>query len=173
MSRCTPMALVRILGAVLVVLLLPSCVGWRLSNVGSDKHLNITAPSVVGDSQNERVLALANSIQAPTREFVLTKVEKLQAQPVCGMGAMLTMLTFGIVPGSLPAPYFASVEGLVHGKAVKRDYRLTLWRNYSLVHGFIPKSHDERVLARALVGAIAENRSDSRRIQSSRRDQSQ
>ncbi len=148
----------RCCAAWLVISCLSSCAGWRLHNEGPEAKLKITVSHRVrGDTQEERVLALAQSIPS-SNDFVLTKVEHIQPQPVCGMGALLTMMTFGIVPGYLPAPHVVKVEGVVHGRAVKREYRLDLASRCSLIQGLIPESHDDRVLARALAGAIAEDR---------------
>ena len=142
----------------LAILCLSNCAGWRLQNEGAEAKLKITASHLVGGStQEERVLALTKSI-ANANDFILTKVDHIQPQPVCGMGAILTMMTFGIVPGSLPAPHVVKVEGMVQGQTVKREYRLNLASRCSLIQGLIPKSHDDRVLARALVGTITEDR---------------
>lgn len=152
----------------LLMLLLPSCT-TRLVNIGDDRAIHLKQPSQSrAATEEQRVLDLVTSSAVNDSDFKVNRIDSLRVIAVCGNPLLLSIFTCGIVPGSIPATYIAKVQGMSNGRHETREYRLLLNGHFSAWHSLIPQSHDDRALARALLGSIREDRGHTINITKSR-----
>ena len=91
-------------------------------------------------------------------DFKVTRVIKLERQPICGLSLLSSVWTLGLWPNSLPAPYRAEVEGIQDGRLHRRRYKLFLTSYHSTLLWLCPQGREDIKLAKALAGAISEKR---------------
>ena len=111
----------------------------------------------VNGSQPERVSAY---LPRDDREsgFEVTRVDSIREVPMCGNPLLVTALTFGVVPSSIPIRLDVTVSGKYRGVSEKRQYLVTTQGHYSAWHSLIPPSSDDKAIARGLLDAVDRDR---------------
>lgn len=143
--------------SLIVLLLLPSC-ATHLANVPRDaKHPFNQTKRQLDVPLEQQVMACLHQKDA-SAEFKVTRVIKLERQPVCGLSLLSSVWTLGLWPHSLPAPYRAEVEGVQNGRLQRRRYKLFLTSYYGTLLWLCPQGREDIKLAKALAGAISEKR---------------
>lgn len=140
--------------SILMLLLLSSCAA-RLANASRDAQQPFyRAKPVQGEPLEEQVRRCLKQSDGQTSPFKVTRVIKLTRRPLCGLGWLSSVMTLGIWPNVLPAPYIADVEGTIAGKIERRKYRLCLDQYHSVLLWLCPVGREDIQLARALSGAV-------------------
>ena len=138
-------------------LLLPSC-ATRLACDFSAPRLSWKHPKTPKDGSEE--VRVSSYISGRTEDgFTLTEVNRINHVPQCGMDLFATFLTLGLIPHSAPNPIRATVTGYVDGREKTETLPLHLKRRTSLWHNLLPDSHDDRVIARAVLQALRKRKS--------------
>jgi len=105
----------------------------------------------------DRVLAYLPS--GPRKSgFSVMKVNSIRPRFMCGNPLLLTILTCGLLPTSMPMPADVTVTGTVGGRTERREYFVALQGWFSAWHSLIPEASDDRALARGLLDAIDNDR---------------
>lgn len=143
--------------SLIAILLLPSC-ATHLANIPRDAQQPVTrTKKLPGAPIEEQVMACLKQDDSHS-DFKVTRVIKLERQPVCGLSLLSSVWTLGLWPHSLPAPYRAEVEGVQNGRLQRRRYKLFLTSYHSTLLWLCPQGREDVKLAKALAGAISEKR---------------
>ncbi len=113
-------------------------------------------PQVVRVSKaGQKGIVCAYVLGVPAKDdFKIGSVQSITPNPVCGMGLMRTIYTFGLIPTRLPHPVVIKVQGMIKGRWETRTYRVGLHTWTSVWHSLLPSTSDNREIARGLLGAI-------------------
>lgn len=143
--------------SLIAILLLPSC-ATHLANVPRDAKQPVTRTKRLSGAPIEEQVMACLQQSRPSAEFKVTRVIKLERQPVCGLSLLSSVWTLGLWPHSLPAPYRAEVEGVQNGRLQRRRYKLFLTSYHSTLLWLCPQGREDIKLAKALAGAISGKR---------------
>lgn len=143
--------------SLIAILLLPSC-ATHLANIPRDAQQPVTRTKRQPHAPiEEQVIACLKQDDSHS-DFKVTRVIKLERQPVCGLSIINSIWTLGLWPNVLPAPYSAEVEGRTDCGVQRRHYQLLLDEYYGTLLWFCPQGREDVKLAKALAGAISEGR---------------
>jgi hypothetical protein len=140
----------------IVALAFSSC-AMRLANTGNEANVAIKESGITRSaSREQRVFEQIPNNRLSTGDFRMTGITNLSEQPGCSMPLLGTIFSAGLLPSSIPVDYVARVSGYEHGHAQTREYLLTMGGHYSLWQSLVPASHDDKVLARALIASMSD-----------------
>ena len=137
-------------------LALSSC-AMRLSNTRSEANISVRASRAPWSATKEqRVFARIPNNSLSSGDFRITGITRLREGGGCGNSQLRTIFSAGLLPSTVPVFYLAQVSGYENGHAQTREYFLAVSGTYSLWQSMVPASHDDKVLARALIGAMSD-----------------
>jgi hypothetical protein len=128
---------------------------FKCDSAASSIALDKPAGQIKG-SQPQRVSAYLPS-DARKSGFEITRVDSIQEMAACGNPLIVTALTLGVVPSSIPIRFDVTVSGKHRGVSQQRQYWVAMTGHYSIWHSLIPPSSDDRAIARGLLDAVDRN----------------
>lgn len=149
--------------SLIVLLLLPSC-ATHLANVPRDAQQPVTRAKRLPSAPIEEQVMACLQQDDSSSDFKVTRILKLERQPVCGLSIINSIWTLGLWPNVLPAPYKAEVEGRADSRVHRRHYQLFLDEYYGTLLWLCPQGREDVKLAKALAGAISEGRTLKHRV---------
>ena len=109
---------------------------------------------VAGESTQESRVGRYVIGQNAKDGFRVEEIRAIRELPVCGNPLMAPALSLGLLPARLPCPTQVTVAGRIGSVRFTRTYDVSLESYTSLWLAVVPKSHDDRALARGLLGAM-------------------
>lgn len=149
--------IVRILLVAPLCIVANSCT-MRYACIQDVSSVALSKPKVGGgDSLPERV-----SSYLPPGErksgFEITHVDSIQEGGfACGNPLIVTAMTFGVVPSTIPIRFDITVTGKDRGKGQTHNYWVAMEGRYSAWNSLIPKSSDDKAIAKGLLDSVDRN----------------
>lgn len=110
-----------------------------------------------GDSLSERVSSYLPPVERKSG-FTITHVDSVQEGGfACGNPLIVTAMTFGVVPSTIPIRFDITVTGNHRGAVQTRNYWVAMDGRYSAWNALIPKSSDDKAIAKGLLDSVDRN----------------
>jgi hypothetical protein len=110
-----------------------------------------------GDALSDRV---SSYLPAGERKsgFEITHLDSIKEGGfACGNPLIVTAMTFGLVPSTIPIRFDVTVTGKDRGKVLTRNYWVAMDGRYSAWNSLIPKSSDDKAIAKGLLDSVDRN----------------
>jgi hypothetical protein len=129
----------------------------RYACVQDVSSIALIKPTGGGDSLSGRI-----SSYLPPGErksgFAITHVDSVQEGGfACGNPLIVTAMTFGVVPSTIPIRFDVTVTGKDRGEVQTRNYWVAMDGRFSAWNALIPKSSDDKAIAKGLLDSVDRN----------------
>jgi hypothetical protein len=112
----------------------------------------------LGGSREERISSYLPSGERASG-FAVSRVESVrESHGASGNPLILTAVTLGTVPVTVPVVLDVGVTGVDRGKTDTRHYLVGMGARYSVWNNLVPKFLEDRAIARELLDAVDCNR---------------
>lgn len=149
--------IVRIMFVALLCMMANSCT-MRYSCIQDVSSIALSKP--MGSHSNSQSDKVASYLPRGERKsgFAIAHVESIQEGGfACGNPLIVTAMTFGVVPSTIPIRLDVTVTGKDRGKVQTRKYWVAMDGRYSAWNALIPKSSDDKAIAKGLLDSVDRN----------------